>query len=108
MQRPMVWLSPLMIVYFALKVPAGLGLYWFVGNLVSIIQQYFVVGTGNLFPKRGGGGPAQAVVAKGGGGPQDRGTEPRPETAPQKRAEARRAEKLGKAGGEAAESRRRP
>src|SRR5712692_10529346 len=28
MQRTMVWLSPLMIGYFALQVPAGLGLYW--------------------------------------------------------------------------------
>jgi YidC/Oxa1 family membrane protein insertase len=50
MQRTMVWLSPLMIGYFALNVPAGLGLYWFVGNCVSIIQQSFVVGWGNLLP----------------------------------------------------------
>jgi hypothetical protein len=53
MQRTMVYLSPLMIGYFALQVPAGLGLYWFVGNCVSIIQQSFVVGWGNLLPKRG-------------------------------------------------------
>src|SRR5207248_4948531 len=32
MQRTMVWISPLMIGYFALNVPAGLGLYWFIGN----------------------------------------------------------------------------
>jgi len=50
MQRTMVWLSPLMIGYFAISVPAGLGLYWFVGNCVSIIQQSFVVGWGNLLP----------------------------------------------------------
>jgi YidC/Oxa1 family membrane protein insertase len=79
MQRTMVWLSPLMIGYFALQVPAGLGLYWFVGNLVSIIQQYFVVGWGNLLPKRGGAGPAQAVVPKGGSGPK---TGPRPSLKP--------------------------
>ncbi|HKV86451.1 MAG TPA: YidC/Oxa1 family membrane protein insertase [Candidatus Dormibacteraeota bacterium] len=52
MQRTMVWLSPLMIGWFALNVPAGLGLYWFVGNLVSIIQQSFVVGWGNVLPAR--------------------------------------------------------
>jgi hypothetical protein len=48
----MVWLSPLMIGYFALNVPAGLGLYWFIGNCVSIIQQSFVVGWGNVLPAR--------------------------------------------------------
>jgi YidC/Oxa1 family membrane protein insertase len=53
MQRTMVYLSPLMIGYFALQVPAGLGLYWFIGNCVSIIQQSFVVGWGNLLPRRG-------------------------------------------------------
>jgi YidC/Oxa1 family membrane protein insertase len=52
MQRTMVWLSPLMIGYFALTVPAGLGLYWFIGNCVSIIQQSFVVGWGNVLPAR--------------------------------------------------------
>ena len=52
MQRTMVWLSPLMIGYFALNVPAGLGLYWFIGNCVGIIQQSFVVGWGNLLPGR--------------------------------------------------------
>ena len=52
MQRTMLWLSPLMIGYFALNVPAGLGLYWFIGNCVSIIQQSFVVGWGNILPAR--------------------------------------------------------
>jgi 60Kd inner membrane protein len=52
MQRTMLWISPLMIAYFALNVPAGLGLYWFIGNCVSIIQQSFVVGWGNLWPSR--------------------------------------------------------
>jgi YidC/Oxa1 family membrane protein insertase len=70
MQKMMVWMSPLMIGYFALNVPAGLGLYWFIGNCVGIIQQYFVVGWGNLLPKRNDPGPAQAVVKGGGGGPK--------------------------------------
>lgn len=52
MQRTMVIISPLMIAWFALNVPAGLGLYWFIGNCVSITQQSFVVGWGNLWPSR--------------------------------------------------------
>jgi YidC/Oxa1 family membrane protein insertase len=51
MQRTMLWLSPLMIAYFAISVPAGLGLYWFVGNCVGIIQQSFIFGWGNVLPK---------------------------------------------------------
>jgi YidC/Oxa1 family membrane protein insertase len=62
MQRTMLWISPLMIGYFALNVPAGLGLYWFIGNCVSIIQQSFVVGWGNVLPARfrtvAGGSPS--------------------------------------------------
>jgi YidC/Oxa1 family membrane protein insertase len=67
MQRTMVWLSPLMIGYFAMSVPAGLGLYWFVGTCVSIIQQSFVVGWGNVLPARfkrflsGGSGAANVL-----------------------------------------------
>ena len=75
MQRMMVVLSPLMIGYFALQVPAGLGLYWFVGNCVSIIQQSFVVGWGNLWP-RGGSATAQPVIQPRGGGPPKNGGGP--------------------------------
>ena len=70
MQKMMVWMSPLMIGYFALNVPAGLGLYWFIGNCVGIIQQYFVVGWGNLLPRRNDPGTAAVVVKGGGGGPK--------------------------------------
>ena len=70
MQRMMVVLSPLMIGYFALQVPAGLGLYWFVGNCVSIIQQSFVVGWGNLWP-RGGNAPAPISQPRGAGPPKN-------------------------------------
>jgi YidC/Oxa1 family membrane protein insertase len=69
-QRTMVWLSPLMIGYFALQVPAGLGLYWFVGNCVSIIQQSFVVGWGNVLPRRAGPGAPAIANGGGGGGPK--------------------------------------
>ena len=96
MQRTMVYLSPLMIGYFALQVPAGLGLYWFVGNLVSIIQQSFVVGWGNVLPGRfkGGqdkGGPAQAV-AKGGPSPKS-GPKPTLKPVPQNGSRPRRPKK---------------
>jgi YidC/Oxa1 family membrane protein insertase len=83
MQRTMVWLSPLMIGYFALSVPAGLGLYWFVGNCVSIIQQSFVVGWGNVLPARfrrsvaGGSGAANALPP-----PKKKGPDPGPRTDP--------------------------
>src|SRR5438093_12321249 len=62
MQRTMLWLSSLLFSYFALSVPACLGFYWFIWNCVSIIQQSFVVGWGNLLPSRfrtvAGGAPA--------------------------------------------------
>jgi YidC/Oxa1 family membrane protein insertase len=75
MQRTMVWLSPLMIGYFAMSVPAGLGLYWFVGNCVSIIQQSFVVGWGSVLPARfkrtvaGGSGAKDVPAPKKGPAP---------------------------------------
>jgi YidC/Oxa1 family membrane protein insertase len=72
-QRTMLWVSPLMIGYFALQVPAGLGLYWFVGNLVSIIQQSFVVGWGSVLPARfkavAGGAPTTTDKGPSGGPP---------------------------------------
>ena len=83
MQRTMVWLSPLMIGYFALSVPAGLGLYWFVGNCVSIIQQSFVVGWGNVLPAQfrravaGGSGKANAPPP-----PKKKGPDPGPQSGP--------------------------
>jgi YidC/Oxa1 family membrane protein insertase len=70
-QRMMVFMSPLMIGFFALSVPAGLALYWFVGNLVSIIQQSFVVGWGNIWP---GGGGAKAALSP----PKSAGPSPAP------------------------------
>jgi len=81
MQRTMVWISPLMIGWFALNVPAGLGLYWFVGNCVSIIQQSFVVGWGNVIPARfrtGAGGGSKAGPKPG---PQS-GSKPGPQNGP--------------------------
>jgi len=48
MARQMQVLMPLMIGYFAIVTPAGLGLYWTVSNLFSIGQQYLVNGWGGL------------------------------------------------------------
>jgi YidC/Oxa1 family membrane protein insertase len=48
MTRTMQVMMPLMIAYFAIVTPAGLGLYWFVSNTVAIVQQYFVTGWGGL------------------------------------------------------------
>jgi YidC/Oxa1 family membrane protein insertase len=73
MQKMMVWMSPLMIGYFALNVPAGLGLYWFIGNCVGIIQQSFVVGWGNLLPRKAGPSTTPGVTKGGGGGGQKSG-----------------------------------
>ncbi len=90
MQRTMVWLSPLMIGYFALNVPAGLGLYWFIGNCVSIIQQSFVVGWGNVLPARfrrsvagGSNGKGESPPKKGPPGGPGR-AEPRNGSRPKK------------------------
>jgi YidC/Oxa1 family membrane protein insertase len=83
MQRTMVWLSPLMIGYFALNVPAGLGLYWFVGNCVSIIQQSFVVGWGNVLPARFRRIVSGGSNGKGGTPPPRKGPDPAPKKGPE-------------------------
>ena len=63
MAQSMQVMMPLMIGFFAISTPAGLGLYWFVSNCVAIIQQYFVTGWGQLrlpfgIGERRGQGPA--------------------------------------------------
>jgi len=73
-QRMMVFLSPVMIGFFALSVPAALSLYWFIGNCVSIIQQSFVVGWGNLRP--GGGGATASLSPPKKVGPQPGSAKP--------------------------------
>jgi YidC/Oxa1 family membrane protein insertase len=96
MQRTMVLISPLMILFFALNVPAGLGLYWFVGNCVSIIQQSFVVGWGNVLPKRWqpvAAGAAPALVNKRSANGQRSGAQPLP---PRTKKQKNRAQRLGR------------
>ncbi len=65
MTRTMSVMMPLMIAYFAFVTPAGLGLYWFVSNCFSIIQQYFVNGWGGLRSQAATAArPAPAVQAR--------------------------------------------
>ncbi len=54
MTRSMQVMMPLTIAYFAFITPAGLGLYWFISNCFSIIQQYFVTGWHGLRPTGAG------------------------------------------------------
>lgn len=42
MQKSMLYLSPLMITFFSFVVPAGLTLYWLVGSVFQICQQYYI------------------------------------------------------------------
>ena len=68
MTQSMQVMMPLMIAYFAIVTPAGLGLYWFISNCFAIIQQYLVNGWGGLRrgPAPGGpGGPVKPVLSSG-------------------------------------------
>lgn len=48
MMQSMVYYMPLITVYFATQVPAGLGLYWVTTTVFQMVQQYFVTGWGRL------------------------------------------------------------
>lgn len=52
MQRQMVFMLPVMttLSLIFLQLPSGLGLYWIVTTVYTIIQQYFVAGLGSLAP----------------------------------------------------------
>lgn len=40
--KMMVYFLPIMVAFFTYQFPAGVGLYWLVGTLFMIVQQYFV------------------------------------------------------------------
>ncbi len=42
MNRSMMMMMPLMTAFFAFSVPAGLGLYWIVNNVIQVLQQMFM------------------------------------------------------------------
>ncbi|MCL5026275.1 MAG: YidC/Oxa1 family membrane protein insertase [Chloroflexi bacterium] len=75
MMNSMMQFMPLMFVFFAFQVPAGLVLYWATSNLFSLVQQYFMTGWGSLLPARqtlataatGAGMTARASSAIGSG-----------------------------------------
>lgn len=50
--KSMNTIMPLMIGWFTLKFPSGVALYWVVGNIFTILQQYFM--TKNVFGRKGG------------------------------------------------------
>lgn len=45
MNNTMLWMMPLMFMWFSLSVPAGLPLYWFVSAIVSIVLQVAYMGS---------------------------------------------------------------
>ncbi len=45
-QQMMTMMMPLMIGWFSFNLPSGLSLYWTVGNIIAIIQQYVMNRTG--------------------------------------------------------------
>jgi YidC/Oxa1 family membrane protein insertase len=48
MQKQMLFVMPIMTGVFAASFPAGLGLYWVVTTVFSIVQQWFTTGPGGL------------------------------------------------------------
>ncbi|HXG36124.1 MAG TPA: YidC/Oxa1 family membrane protein insertase [Dehalococcoidia bacterium] len=43
-QQMMNWMMPMVFVWITLAVPSGLGLYWVVSNITSVVIGYFVFG----------------------------------------------------------------
>jgi YidC/Oxa1 family membrane protein insertase len=48
MMRSMTYYFPILTVFFAWGLPAGLGVYWVATTVFQIVQQYFVSGWGDL------------------------------------------------------------
>ncbi len=48
MQKQMLFLLPIMTGFIALSLPSGLGLYWIVSTLFSIVQQVKISGWGGI------------------------------------------------------------
>src|SRR5690606_857052 len=44
-QQKMMWILPIVFTVFFLSFPAGLVLYWFVNNVVQVLQQWYVMKT---------------------------------------------------------------
>lgn len=48
MNNSMLFMMPLLFGYFTITVPSGLALYWAISNIMGIILQYVLFGSGNL------------------------------------------------------------
>ena len=48
--RMMLYLFPIMFGFMSYTFPAGLPLYWFISNVVTVVMQYFIIGGGGLRP----------------------------------------------------------
>lgn len=48
MTQQMIFLMPIMTTVIALKFPSGLGLYWVITTVYSVVQQYIFSGPGGL------------------------------------------------------------
>jgi YidC/Oxa1 family membrane protein insertase len=49
-QSSMIWMFPLMFVFFGTMWPSGLALYWSITSAIAIFQQYQIAGLGGLKP----------------------------------------------------------
>jgi YidC/Oxa1 family membrane protein insertase len=45
-QQMMTLMMPLMIGWFSFNLPSGLSVYWIIGNVIAIAQQYIMNRTG--------------------------------------------------------------
>ena len=50
MQSSMVYTFPLMTIFFGVKFPSGLALYWLLFSVFQMFQQYKSSGWGGLTP----------------------------------------------------------
>lgn len=49
-QRQMAYFLPLISILYGGMLPAGLFLYWITATIIQIVQQYFILGWGSMFP----------------------------------------------------------
>jgi YidC/Oxa1 family membrane protein insertase len=49
-QRQMAYFLPLISIVYGGILPAGLFIYWIAATIIQIIQQYFILGWGGMFP----------------------------------------------------------
>jgi YidC/Oxa1 family membrane protein insertase len=43
-QQMMTWMLPMMLVFFTLNLPSGVGVYWVISNVFSLLASYWVYG----------------------------------------------------------------